>query len=145
MRAAVSEASNGGNLVWKDIAQKVPGRKTEQCRQRWKRCLDPNLRKGNWTLLEDRKMLTILERVHSWIEVSQELPGRDPQQCRERFYNHLDSNLIKGEWTEEETTQLLKLVDQYGHDYSHIRSLMPWRSYQQVRSRIISLTKSSQN
>ena len=38
---------------WSDIADRIPGRIGKQCRERWFNHLDPSLKKGNWTDVED--------------------------------------------------------------------------------------------
>jgi myb proto-oncogene protein len=41
---------------WVHIAAELPGRTTDQVAARWKKSLDPRLRKGHWTEEEDQQL-----------------------------------------------------------------------------------------
>ena len=44
----------GGITKWSEIAARIPGRIGKQCRERWFNHLDPDIKKGGWSVEEDR-------------------------------------------------------------------------------------------
>ena len=72
------------------VAQNLgPTHTAVQCMCRWKNVLCPDVKKGPWTLDEDKKVRDYV-REHSidkvkWREVAARLPGRLGKQCRERW------------------------------------------------------------
>ncbi|CAA7054845.1 unnamed protein product [Microthlaspi erraticum] len=83
-----------GGKKWYKIAEFVPGRTKSQCRERWKCCLDPNLKNGRWTEEEDVKLSeAVKEHGHGkWSNVASDLPCRTGNQCRRRW-NRLNPHL----------------------------------------------------
>lgn len=83
-----------GTKAWTAIAQELnvqmhqgtPVRHGKQCRERWYNHLDPGLRKGNWSALED---LTVLESQltmgNRWSDISKMLPGRNENSVKNRW------------------------------------------------------------
>ena len=51
-----------GAKKWSSIATHLPGRVGKQCRERWHNHLDPNVRKGTWTVGEDRLIIDSVQR-----------------------------------------------------------------------------------
>ena len=45
---------NGPNK-WTLCSKMIPGRNGKQCREHWNNSLDPNLKKGEWSILEDKE------------------------------------------------------------------------------------------
>jgi Myb-like DNA-binding domain len=65
----------------------IPGRTDQQCMGRWRRHLDPNIRKCQWQPEEDA---TLQEKYNEqgpqWSSISKFLDGRTAQQCRARWF-----------------------------------------------------------
>ncbi|OHT10586.1 Myb-like DNA-binding domain containing protein [Tritrichomonas foetus] len=73
---------------WAKVARFVGGGRTsQQCFQKWHRCLNPFLNKGHWTEEEDKKLIELV-RKHgdfSWQKVSSEIQTRSDFMCRCRY------------------------------------------------------------
>lgn len=55
---------------WAKIAEFIPGRTAKQCHNRWYDCLNPTIRKGNWTSEEDKIILDGYAEIGSkWTKV----------------------------------------------------------------------------
>ena len=90
-----------GAKSWHMVAAQVgPQYTAVQCMCRWKNVLCPDVRKGPWTIEEDKivrdcVLAASIDKV-KWREVANLLPGRLGKQCRERWYNQLDPNINPG-------------------------------------------------
>ncbi|KAH9938455.1 uncharacterized protein B0H18DRAFT_967262 [Fomitopsis serialis] len=74
--------------AWQDIAQFIPGRTNEQCRERAQELSSAANPKRKWTDIEDRFLLESAEQAESidWKEISKALgTGRTESQCRNRY------------------------------------------------------------
>lgn len=92
-----------------------------QCRQRWMKCLHPDIKKGRWTDEEDR----ILEEAMSgdfagWNYVADRIPGRTAKQCRERWHHYLSPHISKEDFTEEDDALLTELFTLHGSRWAII-------------------------
>ena len=114
---------------WKQIAAELPsGNKTAiQCLHRWRKVLNPEVVKGNWTTAEDDKIRRLVGEMgaQKWSQLANYLPGRIGKQCRERWYNHLDPNIRRGPWSDEENEVILQAFAQMGGRWSVISKLLP--------------------
>ncbi|KAI0072080.1 hypothetical protein K474DRAFT_1729844 [Panus rudis PR-1116 ss-1] len=84
LREAVEVYGNS----WMDVAQFIPGRNSEQCRDRWQDRLAPTISKGRWGEEEDRALLAAVAKVgeSKWKEISRVLGnGRTDNMCRSRY------------------------------------------------------------
>lgn len=76
---------------WSTIAQHIPGRTGQQCAQRWRHKVNPNIRKDKWTEEEDNLLATLVEKFGCrWAEIARRCNGRTDQQCMGRWRRHLD-------------------------------------------------------
>lgn len=83
--------------AWAVIARCMTGRTDQQCMGRWRRHLDPSIRRENWTPEEDALLFALAaEHLNAWSTVAKGLKGRTPQQCRTRWY-YLESNPLAKE------------------------------------------------
>ncbi|PNH06274.1 Myb-like protein A, partial [Tetrabaena socialis] len=71
---------------WASLARHLPGRTDQQCMGRWRRHLDPSIRKDAWSAEED-SLLQALHQKHGacWSLIAKALAHRTPQQCRGRW------------------------------------------------------------
>jgi hypothetical protein len=73
---------------WRAIAAFVgSGRSLAQCRQRWRRTVDPKLSKELWSREEDELLLDTVDtkQITKWSEVAERFPDRCDTQCRHRY------------------------------------------------------------
>lgn len=81
---------------WIAVAEMVPRRSFQQCRNRWVRALGLKDRaKGKWTTVEDAKLTAAVKKYSSdddgdddddkWFAVAKHVPGRTYLQCRQRW------------------------------------------------------------
>lgn len=79
-----------GPQKWSLCAEKVAGRNGKQCRERWCNALDPNVRKGAWSVQEDLTIFELQSQIGSkWAEIARRLPGRTENSIKNRFYSTL--------------------------------------------------------
>mmetsp|Transcript_10783 Transcript_10783/g.44897 ORF Transcript_10783/g.44897 Transcript_10783/m.44897 type:complete len:315 (+) Transcript_10783:314-1258(+) len=72
---------------WAEIARHLEGRTDQQCMGRWRRHLDPSVKKDAWTDPEDKKLMSLHESLGPrWSNISKMLTGRTAQQCRARWF-----------------------------------------------------------
>lgn len=76
---------------WIAVAEMVPHRSFQQCRNRWCRAFGLNDRaKGMWTAAEDAKLTAAVKKYgdgdnDNWFAVAEHVPGRTYLQCRQRW------------------------------------------------------------
>jgi hypothetical protein len=75
-----------GTSDWDAIAALVPGRKNNQCRQRWSKSCN----RGAWTREEEAMLTDAVKKYNgstnnNWTAVAMMVPGRSNKQCRQRW------------------------------------------------------------
>ena len=144
LRAAVARH---GPHRWKLLAESVPGRTHTQCLQRWKKVLQPGLKKGPWSDEEDRLLLSLVDKNTSargdidWTAVASGVEGRTVRQVRERWRANLDPNVSKGVWSEEEDNLILAYQAQYGNKWAFIARHLEGRTEHSVKTRFRSIQR----
>jgi myb proto-oncogene protein len=137
-----------GGKGWAAISALVPGRTGNQCRQRWRHTLDPNIAltaggTGKWEEDEDIKLKDKVQ-LHDdkdWAEISALVPGRTGKQCRQRWRHALDANTgrastHKCKWTAIEDNKLKYAVQTHGDKgWNAISLLVPGRTGKQCNIR----------
>ncbi|KAL4136919.1 hypothetical protein PRIC2_000447 [Phytophthora ramorum] len=74
---------------WGDVAAKIPGRTSKQCRERWHNHLDPQIVRGAYTPEEDRLILEAQARLgNRWSVIAAMLPGRTEDAVKIRWKSH---------------------------------------------------------
>ncbi|OHT03209.1 hypothetical protein TRFO_29523 [Tritrichomonas foetus] len=76
-----------GTGDWKNIALYVGNRTKSQCSQRWFRCLDPRIKKEQWTKNQDERLISLIAKngTRNWTAISFEIGNRSDIQCRYRY------------------------------------------------------------
>ncbi|KAK8866670.1 hypothetical protein M9Y10_009636 [Tritrichomonas musculus] len=79
-----------GERGWTKIAAQLPGRVGKQCRERWINCLNPSIRKTEWTEDEDSIIISMQEKIgNKWSKIAEVLPGRSDNQIKNRWNSTL--------------------------------------------------------
>uniref|UniRef100_A0A061R4M6 Serine/threonine-protein kinase ULK4 n=1 Tax=Tetraselmis sp. GSL018 TaxID=582737 RepID=A0A061R4M6_9CHLO len=125
---------------WSAIAQHIPGRTGQQCAQRWRHKVNPNIRKDKWTLEEDRLLESLVKQFGTrWAEIARRCNGRTDQQCMGRWRRHLDPSIKRESWSAAEDAALVRLHGQHGAQWSFISKTIPGRTAQQCRARFFQI------
>ncbi|KAK9867627.1 hypothetical protein WJX84_006104 [Apatococcus fuscideae] len=73
--------------AWAEIARRMRGRTDQQCMGRWRRHLDPSIRREAWGANEDALLVRMYAEFGSqWSRISKAVAGRTAQQCRARWF-----------------------------------------------------------
>jgi Myb-like DNA-binding domain len=76
------DSSEGGVYDWRAVAAIVCTKTYTQCSRRWKRALHPNLKKGRWTIDEDKKLTNIVTKGNTkWTAIATVLGRTSKQVC----------------------------------------------------------------
>jgi hypothetical protein len=143
-----------GASNWERVAQLISWVATpNQCLQRWRYCIDPCLRKGEWVSGEDELLMQAVARCSDgatgrviWKDVGKAMPNRTPMQCRERWCNRLDPSLRRGaEWVADEDARLLGGVELLGKRWAAVQryARLEGRTGKMVKQRWLQLTLAS--
>lgn len=125
---------------WSSVAKKIAGRTGQQCAQRWRHKVNPNIRKEKWTEEEDRRLLKLVRQFgNCWAEISRRLDGRTDQQCMGRWRRHLDPSIRRDAWQPQEDAALQTLYLEYGSQWSAIAHGIHGRTAQQCRARFFQI------
>lgn len=122
---------------WSEIAKRIPGRTGQQCAQRWRHKVNPNIRREKWTEDEDNHLMDLVKTfgIGKWAEIARHMQGRTDQQCMGRWRRHLDPAIKRDSWASEEDQRLRSLYQQYGTSWSRISKALKGRTSQQCRAR----------
>jgi len=82
--------NNQGPAKWSQCSDFLIGRSGKQCRERWFNTLNPTVKKGGWTALEDYTIFSYFAKHGSkWSKISNDLNGRTENSIKNRFYSTL--------------------------------------------------------
>ncbi|KAK1394284.1 Transcription factor MYB98 [Heracleum sosnowskyi] len=92
--------------------------------------------KGQWTVEEDRKLLSLMHRYgdKKWAQISEEMFRRSGKQCRERWQNHLRPDIKKDGWSEDEEKMLIEAHQSLGNKWAEIAKRIPGRSENTIKN-----------
>ncbi|KAG7377882.1 hypothetical protein PHYPSEUDO_010886 [Phytophthora pseudosyringae] len=75
-----------GRKNWGQVATRIPGRTSKQCRERWYNHLDPSIIRGEYSTEEDRMILDAQARLgNRWSAIAAMLPGRTEDAVKIRW------------------------------------------------------------
>lgn len=75
-----------GRKNWGQVATRIPGRTSKQCRERWYNHLDPSIVRGEYTPEEDRMILEAQAKLgNRWSAIAAMLPGRTEDAVKIRW------------------------------------------------------------
>ncbi|CAK4642387.1 hypothetical protein LEN26_011347 [Aphanomyces euteiches] len=75
-----------GRKNWGQVAARIPGRTSKQCRERWYNHLDPNIVRGDYTPEEDQIIIEAQQRIgNRWSAIAAMLPGRTEDAVKIRW------------------------------------------------------------
>ncbi|XP_035685225.1 uncharacterized protein LOC118421830 [Branchiostoma floridae] len=133
----------GGYIPYQQIAYFMEGRTISQICHRWAKTVDPNVRRGKWSVDEDIALLTAVAKfgAKDWWKMSRLVPGRTDAQVRERYMNVLDPEIKRGPFTNYEDKQVMGLYEKYGPAWSTIANEIPGRTDNMVLRRFEMLLK----
>ncbi|KAE9018726.1 hypothetical protein PR003_g14882 [Phytophthora rubi] len=112
---------------WNVIADLLDGRVPEQIRHRWQLSLAPGLRRGKFSIIEDRRLLLALRAYVpkdgefnldqvAWNDICHHLPGRTQPAVRDRYSTCLNPDLSFRKFTKQEDQLILARVREWGVD-----------------------------
>jgi hypothetical protein len=110
-----------GASRWKKMG--IPIMRTgAQCSQRWRKVLDPDVKRFvKWTPAEDAELIKIYHEHPDWTnkQVAALMTDRTPTQCHNRWNDKVNPALRWGNWSPEEDT-IVWDKRQLGHSWSKI-------------------------
>lgn len=142
---------------WKAIAKYIGTRSHTQCFQRWHKVVNPDLKKGRWTIYEDKVLKTkALYQINSckqrnvqhkisWGNICKSIKGRTAKQCRERWLNNVNPDIRRDEWTAEEDSIILKFQKIYPNRWAVIARELKGRTENSVKMRCVTLLRKDNN
>ena len=117
-----------GEASFADLSYYMGDKSSDQCLQRWRYSLRPQIRRGKWTSQEDREIMDIIsEHGFDWQKIKDVQKDRTRAQVRERVRilaakNKSGSNGGTKHWSVEETFLLMRSVKRHGSkNWSAIR------------------------
>ena len=98
-----------GPKNWEACGRFIQGRRGKQCREHWSNCLNPDLKKGNWTPEEDFLIMFFYEKCEgSWKKIIPLFNGRTENSIKNRFFSELRKYAYKDIESEEEKKLISK-------------------------------------
>ena len=109
---------NGPNK-WSNCAKIIPGRNCKQCRERWFNHVDPNVKKGGWSLEEDAIIFNFFQTFGAkWAFISKLIPGRTENSIKNRFYSSLRKFKSQAKSLEEINYDYMAVLSQFSLEFS---------------------------
>lgn len=132
-----------GRKNWGQVASRIPGRTSKQCRERWYNHLDPNIVRGEYTADEDRIILESQARLgNRWSAISAMLPGRTEDAvkirwkslCRAKSGRKKNNAAAVEKFKQAEKEKAQQVVEQ---QQSQVKQLMEMQRQQAINQQIM--------
>ncbi|KAJ6251451.1 transcription repressor myb5 [Anaeramoeba flamelloides] len=122
---------------WESIAKYFENKDLKQCQHRWRKVLNPVLKKGKWTQEEDGLLIKYVKKFgdSQWVRLASKIPNRNSKQCRERWKNQLDPKIKRTPWTVDEDRILIERHIEFGNKWSNLKQFLPGRSANNIKNR----------
>jgi len=121
---------------WSEVAKQIPGKTGQQCAQRWRHRVNPEIKRDKWDEDEDELLTALVQKYgNAWAEIARHVPGRTDQQCMGRWKRHLDPSIKREKWSDGEDIRLCALYAKYDNAWSSISRALDGRTPQQCRTR----------
>ena len=86
LRRLVASAEEN-DVVWRDVATKMETRNANQCRERWTNHLRPGIRRGNWSVEEDKTIERLQKEIgNQWSAIANNLDRRTDIDVKNRWH-----------------------------------------------------------
>jgi Myb-like DNA-binding domain len=127
---------------WSLIAEKV-NRPPGACKSKWKFVVNPKIKRGKWSKIEDEKLMARMEKWgNNWHRVAEKMDGRTSKQCQERYQLYLNPAIKSEDWTKDEDDILRSTVSKVGSEgWSTISTFLPGRTSKYCRDRWRKISK----
>jgi hypothetical protein len=102
---------NGYGKKWRLIAKYFPNRYPQQIRDRYLNQLNPSLKKSNFTISEDYRILELFRKYgNKWTTIATHIEGRSPDRIKNRYNSTIKKNQRKlDDYKIKSQTSLLSL------------------------------------
>ncbi|TBT98105.1 Myb-like DNA-binding domain-containing protein, partial [Hamiltosporidium magnivora] len=81
---------------WSFIAKMMKTRVGKQCRERWHNHLNPDIKKGPFSLQEEEVIMHYHKKIgNRWSEISKKLPGRTDNSIKNHYNSSLRRSIIR--------------------------------------------------
>lgn len=110
-----------GPSNWKKMGVSI-GRTGAQCSQRWRKVLNPEVKRFvKWTPEEDARLIEIHKEHPDWTnkQIASQMLDRTPTQCHNRWNDKVNPTLRWGNWKPEED-RIIWEKRKIGHSWSKI-------------------------
>lgn len=130
---------NAKRNKWKKCSLMLTNKTSFQCYLRYKQ-INPNIKKGRWTVSEDKQLLELVGIFgKSWSSIAKIMKQRSNKQIRNRYEEQISESLNKGLFTEEEDEKLILLFKIIQKNWFEYKKYFKDRSIKRLKSRIIYL------
>ena len=86
-----------GANAWTLISDRIPGRTSRQCKERYFTYLSPGVKKAPWTDQEDTLLFQKVQELgQRWSDIARYFDGRTPNSIKNRWHLHLRGRHSKG-------------------------------------------------